>query len=218
MGFQSASKGSTDKKGIQTVDDGRGAKFHRVYWVDLSISFEQALVTMATLQRDLNAFSPTAIATFTKTKGREGELQVGDEIMVKISGPWDGPVIVTEVSPRSFALQTLDGHIEAGLISFRILKADDVNHTRFEIESITRSRDQIVNLFYDKLRLAMLAQTEMWELFCQNFSRAATNEPEATPIVLIKTERQDPDTGEWLDISNEIGAQGLSSEAPKAEH
>ena len=46
-------------------------------------------------------------------------MEVGDEYVVRMPGPWDGPVRVVEVTPTSFRLATLDGHLEAGQIEFR---------------------------------------------------------------------------------------------------
>ncbi|RYZ76091.1 MAG: DUF1990 family protein [Proteobacteria bacterium] len=200
------------KKDVQTIGDGVGPRYHRVYTVDLPVTLERARETMSELKKDINAFSPQWIATFDKKKGDPGELNLGDEILVRISGPWNGPVRVTEVTNEGFAFCTLDGHIEAGNIHFKISRASE-NTTKFEIESVTRSRDQIVNFFYDKIRFAMLAQTEMWELFCQNFAKHATRDEDLKPEVVVKTERQDEKTGIWEDVSHELGTHGTESTA-----
>ncbi len=194
---------------VQSIGEGAGPRYHRVYAIDLAVSFDSAQQTMHEVMLDPNAFSPKLIATFEKTKGAADRLQVGDEFMVHISGPWDGPVRVSQVSEASFTLLTLNGHIEAGQIQFRLVKQDDGN-ARFEIESVTRSRDQIVNFVYDKLRLAQFAQTEMWELFCKTVAERAMGDKAQLPPVQIKTERQDPGTLKWIDVSDQIGAQGLS--------
>jgi Domain of unknown function (DUF1990) len=201
---------TTEDKDVQTIADGSGPGYHRVYSVTLPITFERALQTMAQLQSDINAFSPSWIAVFEKQKGDPKKLAVGDEILVRITGPWNGPIRVTEVGPDRFSFVTLEGHIEAGAINFRI---EDLKNgqTRFAIESITRSRDQIVNFFYDKIRMAMLAQTEMWELFCQNFAKAAIGDEKAKATVDVKTERQDAESGLWVDISDEFGTHGTES-------
>lgn len=56
-------------------------------------------------------------------------------------------------------------------------------------------RDAIVDFIYDKVPIAKLAQTEMWTLFCQAFSKRLVS---AKPNeVVIITERQDEETGQW---------------------
>lgn len=43
--------------------------------------------------------------------------QPGDEFVVRMPGPWDGPVRVVRRDESSFRLATLDGHLEAGEIT-----------------------------------------------------------------------------------------------------
>lgn len=208
----------TAKADIQTHSDGAGPLYHRVYAIDVPVSYERALKTMHDVMVNPNAFSPQLIATFEKTKGRPDRLAVDDEFIVHISGPWDGPVRVSQVSDASFTLLTLKSHIEAGHIQFRLISREN-DLSRFEIESVTRSRDTLVNFFYDKLRLAQFAQTEMWELFCKQFASQAISEtkdgessdsPLSVPAVEVKTERQDRETGQWMDVSDQLGANGIS--------
>lgn len=198
-------------KDIQALGDGAGPRYHRVYSIDLPVSYEAAMSTMANLKLDPTAFSPEWIAVFEKTKGTTTELKAGDEFLVRISGPWNGPVRVSQVTDASFTLLTLNGHLEAGQIQFSLHSKDD-GQARFEIESITRSKDRIVDFFYDKLRLAQFAQSQMWELFCKNFAEHSLSEGAEVPAVRVKTARQDEATGAWEDVSDQIGAHGLDSE------
>ncbi len=71
----------------------------------------------------------------------EGRAAVGDEFVVRMPGPWDGPVRAVEVTPTSFRLATLTGHLEAGQIEFRA--ADDGGDLVFTIESWARSGDRL---------------------------------------------------------------------------
>ena len=113
------------------------------------------------------------MATFEKIKGLPSRLQKGDEFHIHISGPWDGPVRVHEVKPHSFTLSTLQGHMEAGRIQFRVC-GEGNGPVRFEIESVARSKDSIVDFLYDKLPFAKIAQQKMWELVCESFYEDAT--------------------------------------------
>ena len=194
---------------VQPASDGVGPRYHRVYSVDLPDSYESVFPTMRNLMLDPNAFSPQLIATFEKTKGLPDELNVDDEFMVHLSAPWKGPVRVSQVGETTFTLVTLDGHIEAGQIQFSLLRKPE-GGVRFEIESVTRSKDRIVDFFYDKLRLAQFAQSEMWEEFCRNFA-AKANGTNEVPLVQVRTEKQNRETGLWQDVSDQFGAHGFLS-------
>jgi hypothetical protein len=106
------------------------------------------------------------MATFKKLSGDEGEMRVGDEYVVRMPGPWDGPVRVVERTPRSFRLATLDGHLEAGQIRFSAERDDGV--LRFGIESWARSGDRFSDLLYDRARMAKEIQFHMWTSFLES--------------------------------------------------
>jgi hypothetical protein len=110
-------------------------------------------------------------------KGEEGTMRVGDEYHIHITGPWDGPVRVIDVTPTSFSLITLKGHLEAGEIRFRFVPhptRQDV--LRFEILSWTRNRDAIVDFAYDEAKVVKIAQTGMWVHFCQRVAEESGGE------------------------------------------
>ena len=88
-------------------------------------------------------------------------LVVGDELAVRLPGPWDGPVRVVEVTETSFRLATLRGHMEAGEIGFRA-DTNDRGWTAFEIESWARSGDGMFYWLYERFPLARELQLHMW--------------------------------------------------------
>ena len=62
-----------------------------------------------------------------------GPLQVGEELVVEMPGPWDGPVRVVQVDDGCLRLATLQGHLEAGQVRFRALERSGV--LVFEVEA-----------------------------------------------------------------------------------
>lgn len=119
---------------------------------------------MDRVQSDPNRSSPTKFARFHRTHGAPGRLCVGDEFVVRMPGPWDGPVRVVHRDDTSFRLATLAGHLEAGEIEFRAAAAGHA--LRFEIESWARAGDRLADLLYNRLRLAKEIQLNMWSHFC----------------------------------------------------
>ena len=65
-------------------------------------------------------------------------MAVGDEYVVRMPGPWDGPVRVIASDELSFRLATLEGHLEAGQIEFRALAAEPMV---FEIDAARMHAD-----------------------------------------------------------------------------
>lgn len=124
---------------------------------------------MGSLQLDLDQAAPSEFATFKKVSGAEDRMQAGDEYVVRMPGPWDGPVRVVDVSPTSFRLMTLDGHLEAGQIVFRA--EGEHGRMEFEIESWARSGDRLSNLLYDRLRMSKEIQMHVWTSFLERVVR-----------------------------------------------
>jgi hypothetical protein len=107
---------AVDASEVQSVDDGVGPLFHRRYSVRIKGADLGPEELIATIKRDLNAAAPTTFARFQRVLGDGDTLGTGDEYVVRMPGPWDGPVRVIAQTPRSFRLATLDGHLEAGQI------------------------------------------------------------------------------------------------------
>lgn len=153
-----------DRDDVQWVGDGSGPHFHRRYSVRIAGSRLSAQELAACVMADPDRAAPSEFATFQKLEGDKGALRVNDEFVVRMPGPWDGPVRVAKVTPRSFRLVTLAGHLEAGQIEFR---ASDGELLEFEIESWARSGDRLSELLYDRLRLSKEVQFHMWTSFLE---------------------------------------------------
>jgi uncharacterized protein (UPF0548 family) len=156
---------AVDHAEIQGVHDGVGALFHRRYVAlirDARLSPEQLVGRLAS---DPDQAAPSEFATFKKLLGAPGDMRVGDEYVVRMPGPWDGPVRVIARDPTSFTLATLDGHLEAGQIRFSA--ADEDGLVKFSIESWARSGDRLSDLLYDRLRMSKEVQVHMWTSFLE---------------------------------------------------
>jgi uncharacterized protein (UPF0548 family) len=154
-----------DRSEIQSVEQGAGPLFHRRYMAlirDTTLSPEELLERVAA---NPDRVAPTEFATFKKVLGEQGEMRAGDEYVVRMPGPWDGPVRVVERTARCFRLATLDGHLEAGQIAFS--SDADRDRLRFQIESWARSADRLSDVLYDRFRMAKEIQFHMWASFLE---------------------------------------------------
>jgi uncharacterized protein (UPF0548 family) len=160
-----------DQESVQPRSEGAGASLRRRYRVEIDHPRMSAAALIDQLARDPNVAAPFEVARFVKTSGRLGEMAAGDEYLVWMPGPWNGPVRVAERTPLSFRLATLSGHMEAGEIEFRA--RDEEGRLVFEIESTARSGSRPFWILYTPLRIAKETQLHMWATFCERAARIA---------------------------------------------
>ncbi|HEY7620948.1 MAG TPA: DUF1990 family protein [Solirubrobacteraceae bacterium] len=156
---------------VQRPDDGCGPLFHRRYRTRIRETAMTPEAVIARVAADPDCVAPTEFASFKKVRGEEGQMQVGDEYIVHMAGPWDGPVRVVERTPTCFRLVTLEGHLEAGQIRFSARDEDGM--VLVEIESWARSAGPLVHLLYDRLRMAKEVQLHMWTSMLQRIADMA---------------------------------------------
>lgn len=180
-----------DPGDVQPRAEGAGPSLRRRYSVRVTAPCRRAAEVMKVVMRDPNTAAPFRVARFVKTAGKLSEMRVGDEYLVWMPGPWNGPVRVADVTPTSFRLGTLQGHMEAGEIEFRAEDEDDA--LMFTIESSARSGSRPFWLVYGPLRVAREAQLHMWVQFCGHVARLAGGTPGP---VTVETETFPDDTGD----------------------
>jgi hypothetical protein len=149
-----------DRDELQVPGDGAGPLFHRCYRIRVRDPATTPEALLARVREDPDRIAPSEFASFQKVHGEAGDMRVGDEYVVRMPGPWDGPVRVIETTPTSFRLATLQDHLEAGQIEFRAGQDDGL--LTFEIESWARSGDRLSHLLYDRVRMAKEIQLHMW--------------------------------------------------------
>ena len=159
----------------QPLDMGVGPMLHRSYAVRIAGSSLTPPALIDLVSARLDQASPE-MAVFRKTRGARNALRQGDEFIVRMPGPWDGPVRVVRRDETSFRLATLAGHLEAGEIEFRA--ESDGHALHFEIESWARAGDRLSALLYNRLRLAKEIQLNMWSHFCVRAAGLAGGRPQ----------------------------------------
>ncbi|TQM44485.1 DUF1990 family protein [Pseudonocardia cypriaca] len=170
---------------LQRIEDGVGPLLHRRYSVRIADASLPAEQVIGRFSGDPNCGAPAEVAVFEKVRGAEGGAAVGDEFLIRMPGPWDGPVRVIATGPTSLRLATLRGHLEAGQIEFRCRTED--GELLFEIESWARSGDRLSDLLYTRLRLAKEIQLNLWVETCLRLARDVGGRPRGG--VRIETHR-----------------------------
>jgi hypothetical protein len=156
---------------LQVPDHGSGPLFHRLYTGVIADGTVMAADLIARVKRNPNVVSPSRLARFKKTRGSEDRMEVGDEFVVRMPGPWDGPVRVLDTAPTSFRFGTLRRHIEAGQIEWRAREEQDTLH--FAVESWSRAGDRVSAILHDRLRMAKEVQLYMWTSIVARVAREA---------------------------------------------
>jgi hypothetical protein len=156
-------------EGVQRVEDGAGPLFHRIYTGRFADARWRAAELIERVSADPNFVSPLALARFRKSSGPPWRMQAGDEFVVRMPGPWDGPIRAIEVTDTSFRFATLDRHLEAGQIEWRA--RDRGGLLIFQIESWARAGDRVSALLHDRLRMAKEVQLHMWTSVVEKVGR-----------------------------------------------
>jgi hypothetical protein len=160
-----------DSSELQPAQDGYGPLFHRRYRTLIRDTELDPEALMDRLKHNVNTAAPTTFARFQRVLGDGEALGRGDEYVVRMPGPWDGPVRVVGDRPNSFRLATLQGHLEAGQIEFRASSREDEDGHRsligFEIESWARSSGRFSDLLYQHAHMAKEIQLHMWVSFLE---------------------------------------------------
>ena len=156
-----------DARELQPAESGYGPMFHRRYTTHIRDAHITPELLMERLVSDVNAAAPTKFARFQRVLGDGDRLTRGDEYVVRMPGPWDGPVRVIDQTDRSFRLATLDGHLEAGQIEFRADEGADGAPLGFQIESWARSGGRLSDLLYHHAHMSKEIQLHMWVSFLE---------------------------------------------------
>lgn len=181
--------GDVETAGLQRLGDGTGPLVHRIYRTRIVGSPTTPERLMETIVGDLDRMAPSEFATFQKIDGEKGRFRLGDEYVVRMPGPWDGPVRVIAASPTSFRLATMPGHLEAGQIEFRV--DADYRSIGFEIESWARSGSRFSDLLYTHLGISKEVQLHMWSSVLRRAAALAEGRLEGG--IVITTRRVEPD-------------------------
>ncbi|MEU0470090.1 MULTISPECIES: DUF1990 family protein [unclassified Amycolatopsis] len=158
--------------------DGRGPLFHRRFRVRVAGAEMDPARLVGLVVGDFKHFVPGEVVDVHN--GRSG-----DELVVEMPGPWNGPVRIAYRDPTTVRLVTLRGHLEAGQVQFRAHADGDL--LVFEIELWARAASALVHLLYARLRFAKEVQLNMWVRFC--LAAAATTGGRLVDGVHITTRR-----------------------------
>ncbi|QGK70704.1 DUF1990 family protein [Allosaccharopolyspora coralli] len=156
---------------VQLADSGFGPFYHRCFRAEIVGADVTTEELLGWITADFKRFVPSEVVDVRSSSDSDESLSLGDEFVVDMPGPWDGPVRVVQVDDTCLRLVTLRGHLEAGQVQFHAYSWDEV--LVFEIRAWARPSTPLVRWLYSKLRLAKEIQLNMWVRFCCEAARQA---------------------------------------------
>jgi hypothetical protein len=150
--------------GYQIPETGIGRFYHRDYRISFDTTDSPESIVSAVVN-DLNRFTNTTLARFEKNRCTGVGCRKGDRYDIIITGPWNGPVEVADCRPGEFSFVTLRGHLEAGFISFGVVRTGG-RRVQFQIRSWATCAGLLVWFSYVVLGVSRYMQTKMWRYFC----------------------------------------------------
>lgn len=151
---------------VQRAEHGVGSLFHRRFSVRIAGARRTANDVISDVAEHFGRFVPREVVNVrTSSSNGSANLGPGDEFVVQMPGPWDGPVRVVHLDRTRLRLATLRGHLEAGQVQFHA--EPDGADIVFTVEAWARPSTRVVRLLYAHLRLAKEIQLNMWVRFCR---------------------------------------------------
>jgi hypothetical protein len=164
-----AEKSREERRAAQPSDQGVGALLQRDYVAVVEGSRCTPEEAVLKIRGDFPEFAPSMLAEFSRPDGKEGPLGLGDTMHIYIRGAGHCAVVASDIEPRSVTLLTLQGHIEAGRISFGA-STDEAGRLVCRIRS--RSRIGDYPRFVGYHLLGKHAQTRIWTTFLERLAQA----------------------------------------------
>lgn len=127
--------------------------------VEPEISAEQLATIIAT---DPNLVSPWEVLRW-ELPGPRRRMRPGDDVLIRMAGPWNGPMRVVVREPHRLRLRTRPGNAVRGELELRLL--EDEGGLVAEIELWERAERPVFALLHDRLGLTARMQTHTWAEF-----------------------------------------------------
>ena len=152
----------------QPIESGVRPNIEKEYFGRWGGTFDELRSRFLELKKNLNTFTPKHIATFKRVEDRDGSpIFEGERLWVSIIGGMYAPIEITECQEDCFTISTLEGHPEAGSITFRIYEGSTSQY--FKIHSLARNRNNFYKAAYVDFGMMDAVQTRMWVLYVAKF-------------------------------------------------
>ncbi len=163
-----------------TEETGVGARAHRVYGAvlrDCVLPAERLIQIIAT---DPNVIAPTEVLRFERKGEGARDLREGDELLIRMAGPWNGPVRVTRRWENGFRLAALRGHAQVGQFELRARDGDGDGDGDGQIAMEIQTRERAAGLWFyllERIGLVGRMRAYTWAEMLQKSAQLAGGRP-----------------------------------------
>ena len=160
-----------DPAGAQREKEaGVGPVMHRLYSAVVPEPKLTAGRLLAIIASDPNVIAPSEVLRFEKTRGRPGRLEEADELLIRMAGPWNGPVRVTRRWEEGFRLTATRGHPQLGQVEIRA--RDGAGELTVEIQTRERAAGAGFHTL-QRIGLIRRMQSYTWAEMLENAAQLA---------------------------------------------
>jgi hypothetical protein len=153
---------------------GVGPVVHRRYSATIRAPKLTAERLLAIIAADPNAIAPSEVLRFERTTGRQGRLEEGDELLIRMAGPWNAPVKVTRRWSEGFRLAASRGHPQLGQVELRV--RDEEGRITMEIQTRERAAGLGFHVL-QRIGLIRRMQSYTWAEMLENAAQLAGGRP-----------------------------------------
>jgi hypothetical protein len=147
-----------------------GPVVHRLYSATIRAPKLTADRLVAIIAADPNVIAPSEVLRFEKTRGEPGALREGDRLLIRMAGPWNGPVEVTRRWEKGLRLAARPGHPQLGQVELRA--CDEGGEIAMHIQTRERAAGLSFHLL-QRLGLIQRMQTYTWAEMLENAAQLA---------------------------------------------
>lgn len=147
------------KRGLMRAEDGAGPLLQRDYWARIRNARVGPQELMGEVRSRFEQFPPEQLVCFARRGDAGRPLTLGDELDIRIKLAGECAVRLVHADANSLTLATLEGHPEAGRITFGSYR-DDQGQLLFHIRSRARAATRARYLGF--LAMGDALQTNTW--------------------------------------------------------
>ena len=125
---------------------------------------------LSIIAADPNVIAPSEVLRFERVNGEWGDLRVGEELRIRMAGPWDGPARVTHRSERKLRLAAIGGNVMHGQVEVRVGSRD--GDLVMEIQTREQAGRHAFHLL-QRVGLTGRMQLHTWAAMLENAARVA---------------------------------------------
>lgn len=162
-----------------------GPVIHTRYSATIEEPTLDAKRLMAVITTDPNVIAPVEVLRFERAAAEAGGLREGENLLIRMAGPWNAPVEVTRRWDTGFRLAATSGHPQLG--QFELSGYDDDDGLAIEIRTRERSAGPGFHLLR-RVGLIRRMQTYTWAEMLENAGQLAGGRPLARITVQTWTD------------------------------